>query len=516
MKPPRFPIPAKLMAGFVANLLLLAVGFAWVFQAQFGSASNELFTSIAEPRVQAVAQRIGEELRQRGWDDWEAVLAAETEAAGVEFALFDGDLRPVAGSVKALPEAIEREVRDGLMRRTPRRRAEGEFPHPPPPRLPFERDGPPFGEMGPPPHHRGRGREREPDAMDPGAASYPKMTARGTNPVAYWVFCLVPVVDSERGYLPLVLAMRSDSLTGNGVFFDPEPWLLAGLGVLLVSGMIWVPVAYNLTSSLRRLRTATGRIAEGDFAVPVPDARRGDELGDLGRSVQAMASRLEAQVSGQKRFLGDIAHELCSPISRLQAVLGILEEGGGTEENRARYLAKVHHEVQQMSALVNELLSFSKASLRREVHVVPVELAPLIREVLDREETGAVPVRLEMAEGLFALADADLLGRALGNLLRNAVRYAGEGGPIEIRAFKNGGEVLIRVCDSGPGVPEEAIDRIFEPFYRPDASRTRESGGTGLGLAIVKTCVEACGGTVSAALRQPRGLEVTIRLTSDH
>jgi len=248
--------------------------------------------------------------------------------------------------------------------------------------------------------------------------------------------------------------------------------------------------------------------------VPVPDAVRGDELGDLGRSVQAMARRLEAQVTGQKRFLGDIAHELCSPVSRMQAVLGILEEGGGTEESRARYLKKVHNEVQQMSALVNELLSFSKASLKREVRLALVELAPLIREVLDREETGSAPVRMEVPEGIFALADAELLGRALGNLVRNAVRYAGDSGPIEIRAARNEGQVLLRVYDSGPGVPEEAIERLFEPFYRPDAARTRESGGTGLGLAIVRTCVEACGGTVSASLRQPKGLEVAIRVAA--
>jgi two-component system sensor histidine kinase CpxA len=338
------------------------------------------------------------------------------------------------------------------------------------------------------------------------------MTARSTEPPAYWVLSMVPAVETDRGYLPLILVMRSDSLTGHGVFFDPKPWLFAGIGVLLVSGLIWVPMAFGLTSSLWRIRKATGRIAEGDFAVSIPDVARRDELGDLGRSVQTMAERLEAHVSGQKRFLGDIAHELCSPISRLQAAIGILEEGGGSEETRQRYLRKVGAEVQQMSALVNELLSFSKASLRRELSVSRVGLRGLVQGVLDREEPAPDEVRVEIPERLEVLADPDLLGRALGNLVRNARRYAGGAGAIEISAERSDGQIIVRVSDSGPGVPEAALPRLFDPFYRPDASRTRESGGTGLGLAIVKTCVEACGGTVSASLRQPAGLEVTIRL----
>jgi two-component system sensor histidine kinase CpxA len=323
---------------------------------------------------------------------------------------------------------------------------------------------------------------------------------------------MVPVVETHRGYLPLILVMRSDSLTGHGLFFDPKPWILAGVGVLLVSGLIWVPLAISLTTSLRRIRRATGRIAEGDYAVSVPDAARADELGDLGRSVQNLAQRLEAHVAGQKRFLGDIAHELCSPISRLQAVVGILEEGNGSEEARQRSLRRVGAEVQQISALVNELLSFSKASLRREVALVPVDLSGLVDEVLEREGAPREHILVAVPPGLTVRADPELLERAVGNVVRSALRYAGSEGGIELRAERQADEVILRIGDSGPGVPEEALPRLFDPFYRPDASRARESGGTGLGLAIVKSCVEACGGTASASLRQPTGLEITLRL----
>ena len=508
--PFRFPIPLKLLVGFAANLLLLAVGFFWVFRAQFGSATNELFTSIAEPRVQAVAQRIGEDLRAASREDWDRILREASTVSGVEFSLFDGTLLRVAGPLPELPPELEAEIRRNLIRGgPPRRRFEDgpreEFDRPPPPEDDFHRPPPPHG-GGPPPRH-----DQAPP-MDPAGGSYPKMTARSEDPPAYWVLSMVPVVETHRGYLPLILVMRSDSLTGHGVFFDPKPWIISGLGVLLISGLIWVPLAISLTSSLRRIRSATGRIAEGDFAVSVPDAMRADELGDLGRSVQVMAQRLEAHVAGQKRFLGDIAHELCSPISRLQAVVGILEEGGGSAEARDRHLRRIGVEVQQMSALVNELLSFSKASLRREVSVVAVDVAGLIQGVLDREEASSDQVRVQIPPGLEVRADPELLDRAVGNLVRNALRYAVGSGPIEISAERTNHEVILRIGDSGPGVPEESLPKLFEPFYRPDASRTRDSGGTGLGLAIVKTCIEACGGSVTASLREPTGLEVALRL----
>jgi two-component system sensor histidine kinase CpxA len=134
--------------------------------------------------------------------------------------------------------------------------------------------------------------------------------------------------------------------------------------------------------------------------------------------------------------------------------------------------------------------------------------------VLEREEVGPDQVRVQIPPGLEVRAEPELLERAVGNLVRNALRYAGGSGPIEITAERTHHEVILRIGDSGPGVPEESLPKLFEPFYRPDASRTRESGGTGLGLAIVKTCIEACGGSVTARLREPTGLEVALRLAA--
>jgi two-component system sensor histidine kinase CpxA len=221
-----------------------------------------------------------------------------------------------------------------------------------------------------------------------------------------------------------------------------------------------------------------------------------------------MAERLAGFVNGQKRFLGDIAHELCSPLARAQVALGIMEHEMSTGS-----LADLREEVQQMSGLVNELLSFSKASLAAgRIKLRSVPLHEVVARAIERENLSGAAIRAAIREDLRATCEPDLLCRAISNVLRNAVKYAGEAGPVEAEAERQGEEIVLTISDHGSGVPEEALSQIFDPFYRVDASRARETGGTGLGLAIVKTCVESCGGRVSCHNRKPHGLAVVIAL----
>jgi len=163
-----------------------------------------------------------------------------------------------------------------------------------------------------------------------------------------------------------------------------------------------------------------------------------------------------------------------------------------------------------MSGLVSELLSFSKAGLQSNPRpLVSVDVPGIVREAVARE--GAA-VEMVLEDGLKAMADPESLSRAIANLVRNALRYAGDAGPIEVAARNESGEVAITVADRGPGIPENDVDRVFSPFYRVEASRNRDSVGVGLGLSIVKNCVDACKGTVRCRNRVPMGLEVEIRL----
>jgi two-component system sensor histidine kinase CpxA len=158
------------------------------------------------------------------------------------------------------------------------------------------------------------------------------------------------------------------------------------------------------------------------------------------------------------------------------------------------------------------LLAFTRAGLRqRDAVRVRVELTNLAARVLAREAaTDAVTV--DIPAGLAVLADTDLLARATGNLVRNAVRYAGRTGPITLRARRNETSVTLAVEDTGPGVPPDALERLGEPFFRPETARLRETGGVGLGLAIVRGCAESCGGTVHFANRVPSGFVATLSL----
>lgn len=166
-----------------------------------------------------------------------------------------------------------------------------------------------------------------------------------------------------------------------------------------------------------------------------------------------------------------------------------------------------------MATLVNELLVFSKAGIegmRRPL--TDVDVAAVVERAVRREVISGEDVRMTGAANLQARADEEYLGWCVANLIRNALRYAGSGGPVELSWGKDAKQVWIRVADNGPGLPEAELEKVFAPFYRLDAARTPQAGGTGLGLAIVKSSIEACGGTVSIQNRAPKGLVVELRL----
>jgi len=146
------------------------------------------------------------------------------------------------------------------------------------------------------------------------------------------------------------------------------------------------------------------------------------------------------------------------------------------------------------------------------VELKRIDLLPVVQIAIKREIALAAEIITQIDPGIRIVASSELLTRALANLVRNAVKYAGDAGPINISAEKRKDVVELEVRDNGPGVPEALIDQLFEPFFRPEPSRDRDSGGVGLGLAIVKTCVEACKGTVSATNLKPNGFAVKITL----
>jgi two-component system sensor histidine kinase CpxA len=500
--PVRVPLYGKVLFWFLVNLCLVALlaGTFAVVQLRFGI--DWLLAGPAKQRLEAMGEVIAGELRDQPVSAWNELLARYRLAHRVSFTIFRNDGRQVAGTAITPPAEVLEKLQD---RRPP-------APPPPPPRQGAgtrDRSGP----RDHPPAEKEDLDELEraqPRPHDPPKAKTHFMV-RSVDPVRYWVGVHIGLAHHSVGESsrPVTLLFTSSRITGGGLFFDPVPWLLFAAAALGVSALIWLPIVGGITRTIRKFNVAARRISEGCFDVRVPEQRL-DELGELGVSVNAMARQLDHLVGSQRRLTADIAHELCSPIARMQRALAIVQQRIGSEH--ADYVSKLDRELQHMAQLVEEVLSFTKAeNLPSMASAEDFAVDDLVRDVLGREAADA-GVQVEVTEGLRVHAIREALDRALANVVRNAVRYASHAGAILISARECSGAVLISVTDSGPGVPADALEKIFEPFYRPEVARKRSTGGAGLGLAIVRRCVEACGGAVSAELSVPHGLRVNLRV----
>lgn len=471
---PRLPLYAKILLWFFLNVALLAAVFLLLFNAQFQMQLDWVFATGARERVEAVRDLVIGELNVTSPYEWGRVLDRFSAAHGVRMGLFDEDGDWLLGNLNAVPPEVRARMRP---------------PVPPP----------------------GPGSVRPPGGMDDTRGPPIRAFVRTTRPIRYWLV-LSGRIDNQLYGNParVILVTESNALSSGGLIFDPKPWIALGVGALAFSVLFWLPLVRGITRSIAQMMVATQHIAEGRFESRV-NTRRRDELGLLGQAINRMAEQLDGMVKGQKRFLGDIAHELCSPLAKLQMTLGILDERASGAPRK--YVVAANEKAHEIARLVEELLSFSKASFGPSVvRLGPVQVREVVEEAIRRELPDGAGIQNKVALAISVNADRELLLRALANLLRNAIRHAGNSGPIEISAHAERDEVVIRLTDSGPGVPEKELAQIFDAFYRLDTARTRETGGTGLGLAIVKTCIESCGGSVQARNRPPRGLEVSIRL----
>jgi two-component system sensor histidine kinase CpxA len=526
-----YPLSLKVSVWLLLNLVLLAAAAIGFFVIQGGLGWNALLSGPAGNRVQATANVIaGEAGSATTKEARNAVLVRLGAAYGAEYYLFRMDEGQIAGAPVDLPPEVKTHLEFWPSRMGGPGGPGGDFGRGfggrrGGPRGGFDpgdrgeaRREPPDGGRMPPPEAGRREGGPAPDMMGRGmggpGSERGRFIVRTDAPTAYWVGLRVPFMAADRGRsfpIPAMMVARVGSLWGLLRLLDLQSWLLAATAVLVLSVLFWWPLIHGITRSLRQLTSATELIAGGRFDTRVPDARR-DEIGKLGESVNRMAARLDTHMTGQKKFLGDVAHELCSPLARLQMATGILADSAPTHLKET--VSDVREEVQQMSALVNELLLFTKAGMQpRDVVVQELELAPLVLAVLTREDAGR-RVSADVPPELRVRGDAEMLARAFGNLVRNALRYAGESGPITLTATREADRVIVAVEDEGPGVPPEALDRLGEPFFRPEAARTRELGGVGLGLSIVRSSIAACGGETRFANREPQGFRAEVRLAA--
>jgi len=356
------------------------------------------------------------------------------------------------------------------------------------------------------PEGRPRGGRPAPSADSTMKPPKPRFIIRSEHPTRYWsgIHSNVSIQREGRWY-PLTFVIIASDMTAGGLLFDWWPWLMVFAMSIGISALLWIPVVGGITRAIRRTNEASKRIAAGQFDVRLSDTR-GDELGELATSVNAMAAQLGDYMTQQRRITADVAHELCSPIARMQMALGVVEQRSSPEQ--ASYLLKLDKELQHMARLVEEVLAFSKAESLPEREVAETfPLRDLVEQVVAREAPDERVHRVVPDVSLHTIKAA--LDRALGNILRNAVRYAKD---IEIMGEVDEHTLVLRIQDRGPGVAEAFLPRLFEPFFRPETARSRQTGGSGLGLAIAKRCIEACQGSLCAHLREGGGLILACRL----
>ena len=309
---------------------------------------------------------------------------------------------------------------------------------------------------------------------------------------------------------------------GPRLFFGPHG--VPGLGLLIAivsSGVVSYFLARYLTAPVVRLRTATQQLAAGDLTAraEAPPKRRRDEIAELVRDFNGMAARLEDLVNAQNRLLNDVSHELRSPLARLNVALGLARQRTGPEAQGA--LERIEREAERLNELIGRLLAIARLESGEEaMQRSAVNLGGMLHEICKDADFEAQSrncrVKCVIADACVVMGHAGLLHSAMENVVRNATRYTREGTKVEIRLEKaqdaKGPEAVVRVADSGPGVPEEALHKLFRPFYRLDDARNRQTGGVGLGLAITERTVRLHGGRVKAANRPEGGLIVEIRL----
>ncbi|WP_026234929.1 sensor histidine kinase [Calidithermus timidus] len=274
--------------------------------------------------------------------------------------------------------------------------------------------------------------------------------------------------------------------------------------------------ARRLARPLEAISQGANRLAQGELTVRIPAPKGNDEVAQLARNFNAMAESLERLEKERRAMIADIAHELRTPLTVMQGRLEAIQDGVIRLDESE--IARLHNQTRLLSRLVEDLRTLSLVDAGRlALERQPLELRELLASAAQsfrtRAEARQVQLELDLPHQPIPLsADPDRLAQVVGNLLTNALDHTPMHGRIAISAGQEDGRVWFSVADTGPGIPEAALPKIFDRFYRVEQSRNRQTGGTGLGLSIVRALVELHGGQVSASNRPEGGALFRVEL----
>ena len=292
-------------------------------------------------------------------------------------------------------------------------------------------------------------------------------------------------------------------------------WLIA-LGMALLSALIAVPLSALMTRPVRAFQRTMRRLADGDYTARVA-VTGSDELGRLGHDVNALAEALERTEQTRRRWIADLSHELRTPVSLLRGEIEAMQDG--VRPLNQNTLISLHGDTQRLARLVDDLYELSMTDLgalsyRKQTLDLSQALAQELDAFRDQFQDAGLDLSLQrnIATPVLVEADEQRLSQLFRNLLHNSLRYTDRGGKLRVTLAQEAGGLLIDFDDTAPGVPADALPRLFERLYRVDGSRSRATGGAGLGLAIARNIVEAHGGSIEALPSALGGLRIRIRL----
>jgi len=283
---------------------------------------------------------------------------------------------------------------------------------------------------------------------------------------------------------------------------------------LLVAAVFAALITALIVRPIRQLSGGTAALARREFGTRLPEDRR-DELGALATDFNRLAAALEGYDMRQKQWLADLSHELRTPLTVLRGELEAVIDGLRPAD--AGSLRSLRQEVGRLEALIEDLRLVALAdSGGLRLNMSTTDVGTLVQQAAarfrERMAARGFELKIEAEPNLLAQLDAQRFEQVLANLLENALSHAAPPGPIGVAARREGTQVLVAVTDAGPGVPTDALPRLFDRLYRVESARSRAGGGAGLGLSICKSIVEAHGGTIVAQASAQNGLEIRITL----
>ena len=272
------------------------------------------------------------------------------------------------------------------------------------------------------------------------------------------------------------------------------------IALLLAGGGGWL-LARRALKPVDNMTEAADRISAEALSDRLEETGAGDELDHLAKTLNSMLSRLDSAFSQIRRFSADASHELQTPLTILKGELEVALRSERTPEEYRRILNSALEEIDRIAHLVEGLLLLSRADagvLRMDRK--PVDLSQLVKDIHDRAkilaDTRGVILRLDQVEPASMPGDYERLGRLLLNLVENGIKYTRTGGQVALSLKKEQKEVLIKITDTGIGIPPDEQAQIFQPFYRTNEARAQGQGGVGLGLSIAGSIAEAHGGRI--------------------